>query len=115
MMDKIKLEAAFVCGNIEGCLQTTNVGGGLSDNKPSTLVFLDGNLLSGIVSANTLEGWADRCILKNGHSAAIRFSDVEVNGAGELQTERLYGGVIILVCSPKILHLLQELSKNNDE
>ena len=107
------IEDALINGAIEGCIQIPCVAAGASDYKLGTLVYLDGTLLSNVVSANAAEGWVDRCILKPGHPYAIQLSDVEVNEDNEMQTERLYGNVILLVCSPKMLRLLQEVSKHH--
>ncbi len=104
---------AFVNSNIEGCVQVLHMNAGYDDYKPETVIFLDGIYQTGCTSANTSEGWVDRCILKEGHTAPIHKSDVLWDeDKDEILTKRLYGEVLILVCSPKILRLLQEICKD---
>lgn len=103
---------AFINGDIEGCVQIPRVDAGDSDYKPDTVVFLDGAYQTGCVSASASEGWIDRCILKEGHTLPLYKSDVEWDDdKDEIATERRYGKVIVLVCSPKMIRLLQKLSK----
>lgn len=108
-----RLRDAYINGDLEGCVQTHRMNIGHDDYKPETVIFLDGIYQIGCTAANELEGWVDRCILKEGHTTPLHKSDVEWNeDKDEIVVERLYGEVIMLVCSPKMLRLLQNLCRD---
>ena len=104
--------AAF--DEVEGCIEVNETYDNDSDKGMCTAVILDGHYVHTCIYANTEEGLVKRLKLKEGGftTKIPQCADIEIDPeTGKYVEETVYGDVLILLCSNKVLKLLHHIEE----